>query len=68
MDTTGIFRVEVGQLFPALSVFAELSGLVKFPPTTGWLLELTSSLVSRSPTLGWMITEWLCRSVVAMIS
>ena len=50
--TTEMFRVAVAQQFQVRSVSAEPSGLRRFPPTSGWQLELASFLASRSPRHG----------------
>ena len=61
---TEIARLEAECMFLVPSVLAEPSGLQRSLPTSGWRLELVSSLVNRSLTLGLRITEWLYRSVV----
>ena len=54
-------------MFQVQSVSAEPSGLQRFLPTSGWRLESASSLVSPSLTLCLRTTEWLYRSVAAMM-
>jgi hypothetical protein len=63
MVITETIRVEAVLLFLGPSVLAEPFALQRFPPTSGWRLELASFLASQSLKLGWMITEWLYRLV-----
>ena len=53
--------------FRGQNALVELSGPLRFLPTSGWRLESVSSLVSPSPILGLKTTEWLSRLAVAMM-